>query len=185
MKYPPGCWRGDTGNHLYRRVRPSVDKPSGSIIDTRNPGDEIRNFIVAFLSLSIEVPNLNVDTRNLSIDTQRLIVEVQSLSAQSLNLSVDTPSLSIEVPNLFVETPNFSVEPPSLSVESPSINDESSILNVEFRDLTVASRSLNSCPCPHSVGLSGFFFAFAFLKRSPNWSATGLRPGVVLAAVLT
>ena len=54
MKSPPGYWRGDTGNCLCRRVRLPIDKFSGSIIDTRNPGDEIRNLIVESLSLSVE-----------------------------------------------------------------------------------------------------------------------------------
>ena len=110
---------------------------------------DTRNFTAAPPNLSIKVPNL-------SIDTQRLIVEVQ-------NLNIDTLNLNDEVPNL--------------SVDTLSINDASSTLNVESRNLTAQSRNLNRYPGLHSAGLSGFFFAFAFLKRSPNWSATGLRPG--------
>jgi len=136
MKYPPGYWRRDTGNHLYRRARLPIDKSSGSIIDTRNLGDGFQNPTVASLHLSVEILNL-------SIDTQSLIVEVRSPNVDTQKLSVDTQRLIVKIPNL--------------SVASLNINDESSTL-------TVASRSLNRHPGPHSAGLSGFFFAEALAQ---------------------
>nr|VFK19613.1 MAG: hypothetical protein BECKLFY1418C_GA0070996_106019 [Candidatus Kentron sp. LFY] len=44
-------------------------------------------------------------------------------------------------------------------------------------NLSIDTRNLDHHPTPHSAGGTGFFFPFAFQKRSPNWSATGFRPG--------
>nr|VFK46754.1 MAG: hypothetical protein BECKTC1821D_GA0114238_103521 [Candidatus Kentron sp. TC] len=115
-----------------------------------------QRLIIASPSLSIKVRNLDVDILALSLDTRRLIVEVRNLSVESLSLNDEVQSLSVETLNL---------------------NDASSTRSVDTPDLSVASRNLNRHPAPHSAGLSGFFFALAFFKRSPNWSATGFRPG--------
>ena len=127
---------------------------------------------------SLESPNLITEAPGSDIDTWKLFADTRKLIVASLSLSIEAPNLSIDTQSLIVEVRN-------LSVETPSINDESSTLTVEFQNLTVAFQSLNRHSVPHPSELSGFFFAFAFLKRSPSWSATGFRPGVVLAAVLT
>ncbi len=116
--------------------------------------------------------------RSRSIDVNYLSVEVASLSVEVNYLSVEVAYLSIQGNYLFVQAAGLSVEVNYLLVEVASLSVEVNYLNRHTQRLIRSN-------CVGCYGLGASFFLPSFLKRSPNCSASGFKPGVVFAAVVT